>query len=111
MGRGSDTYPPALLWLPLIYGGARRQNVRSGNIRHFLTLPMESYTVSKSPRIHGKVTPEKRQHMIAEAAYFRAAHRGFHGGCPLQDWLEAEREITRRYFQQVPSPREALVFL
>ena len=35
MGRGSDTYPPALLWLPLIYGGARRQNVRSGNIVNF----------------------------------------------------------------------------
>jgi len=31
--------------------------------------------------------------MIAEAAYFRAEHRGFRGGDPLEDWLQAEAEI------------------
>lgn len=39
------------------------------------------------------ITPEERQQMIAEAAYFRAQHRGFTGGSPEHDWLEAEREI------------------
>jgi hypothetical protein len=42
----------------------------------------------------------RRFHMIAEAAYYRAAQRGFQGGNPEQDWLEAEREIDRRYFFQ-----------
>jgi hypothetical protein len=33
--------------------------------------------------------------MIAEAAYYRALARGFSGGDPLADWLEAEAEIDR----------------
>lgn len=41
------------------------------------------------------VSPEERQRMIAEAAYFRAAGRGFAGGDPVADWLEAELEINR----------------
>jgi len=45
------------------------------------------------PRI--PVTAEERQRMIAEAAYFRAERRGFVGGDPVQDWLEAEAEIDR----------------
>jgi len=38
--------------------------------------------------------PEQQYQMIAEAAFFRAEHRGFRGGDPLQDWLEAEQEIN-----------------
>lgn len=34
-----------------------------------------------------------RRQMIAEAAYFRAEQRGFSGGDPVSDWLEAEEEI------------------
>ena len=30
---------------------------------------------------------------IAEAAYFISMERGFTGGDPLQDWLEAERRV------------------
>lgn len=37
--------------------------------------------------------PEQRQQMISEAAYFKAEHRAFAGGDPLQDWLAAESEI------------------
>jgi ABC-type transporter Mla subunit MlaD len=33
--------------------------------------------------------------MIEEAAYFRAQQRGFEGGDPVADWLEAESEIDR----------------
>ena len=39
--------------------------------------------------------PEERGQMIAEAAYFKAERRGFVGGDPLQDWLEAEADIDR----------------
>ena len=41
------------------------------------------------------ISPEQRQRMIAEAAYFRAMQRGFNGGDPVDDWLVAEREINR----------------
>lgn len=33
--------------------------------------------------------------MIAEAAYYRALRRGFNGGDPVDDWLDAEQEIDR----------------
>jgi hypothetical protein len=39
---------------------------------------------------------EQRQHMIAETAYYYAEQRGFQGGDPSQDWLQAEAEIDRR---------------
>ena len=40
------------------------------------------------------LSKEKRQEMIAEAAYYRAEQRGFHGGDPVIDWLAAESEIA-----------------
>lgn len=64
----------------------------------------------KTKRTHRIVPPEQRHHLIAEAAYFRAESRGFQGGCPIEDWLEAEREVDRLYAQPTP-PRGALVFL
>ncbi|WP_127475718.1 DUF2934 domain-containing protein [Sulfurivermis fontis] len=39
------------------------------------------------------VSEEMRQHMIREAAYYRALHRGFGGGAEMDDWCAAEREI------------------
>ena len=36
---------------------------------------------------------EDRQQRVAEAAYFRAERRGFVGGDPVADWIEAEHEI------------------
>lgn len=41
------------------------------------------------------ITPEERYRMIATAAYYRAEKRGFVGGDPVQDWLEAEAEFTK----------------
>lgn len=39
------------------------------------------------------VEPEARNAMIAEAAYFRSAHRGFEPGHEADDWFAAESEI------------------
>jgi hypothetical protein len=39
------------------------------------------------------VTPEERNRLIAEHAYQHAVARGFASGDPMQDWLEAEREV------------------
>jgi hypothetical protein len=36
---------------------------------------------------------EDRERMIQEGAYYKAEQRGFEGGSPEQDWLEAEREV------------------
>ncbi len=44
----------------------------------------------------GQTPMDQRQHMIAEAAYYLAEHRGFQGGDPVQDWLRAEAEIDHR---------------
>jgi len=43
-----------------------------------------------------EVTPEERQDMIAEAAYYIAEQRGFQGDLALNDWLQAEAEIVSR---------------
>jgi len=40
-----------------------------------------------------EVTAERRNKMIAEAAYYRSLERGFTGGDPVADWLDAERII------------------
>jgi hypothetical protein len=39
------------------------------------------------------ISAEVRERMIAEAAYYKAEHRGFAGGTPERDWYEAESEI------------------
>ena len=51
---------------------------------------------------------EERLAMIAEAAYFRAEQRGFHGGAAeaTRDWLEAEAEIDAWLAQRASEVRE-----
>jgi Protein of unknown function (DUF2934) len=39
------------------------------------------------------LSPQLREEMIREAAYFRAEKRGFDGGDPLADWLSSEQEV------------------
>lgn len=41
------------------------------------------------------VDPKERFHEVAEAAYFRAEHRGFLPGYELDDWLDAEAELDK----------------
>jgi len=53
------------------------------------------------------ISPEERRRMIAEAAYYRALRRGFHGGDPVTDWLAAEREINERLMRASGQQREA----
>jgi Protein of unknown function (DUF2934) len=50
--------------------------------------------IMKSAR-RREMTPEERHQMIAEAAYFRALRRGFHGGSDLEDRLDSEAEIDK----------------
>jgi hypothetical protein len=40
-------------------------------------------------------TAEEWRRKVAEAAYYRAERRGFAGGTPEQDWIEAEEDLRR----------------
>jgi hypothetical protein len=58
--------------------------------------------------VHCSVQAERRYRMIAEAAYYRAERRRFQNGNPIQDWLEAEREIDQVYVWVFESFHSAL---
>ncbi|MBZ5637620.1 MAG: DUF2934 domain-containing protein [Acidobacteriia bacterium] len=47
----------------------------------------------KGGRPRKGIPPEERQRLIAESAYLKAERRGFQGGDPSRDWIEAEAEI------------------
>jgi len=56
------------------------------------TRPAKAATSTASLK---KIDPEHRRRMIAETAYFIAEQRGFEGGSPLDDWLQAEVLVDR----------------
>lgn len=49
---------------------------------------------------------EERREMIARSAYFKAMRRGFQGGNPLRDWLEAEAEVDAQLLDRNRKPTE-----
>lgn len=55
--------------------------------------------MSKSTSQHKNISEAERQHMIEEAAYFRAEERGFDPTEAMQDWLEAEK-IVDKYLEK-----------
>ena len=59
-----------------------------------------------SPLAPLRVTdPVERHRRIAERAYFKAERRGFQGGSPEQDWLEAESEEAMHAETRLAPPR------
>jgi hypothetical protein len=56
----------------------------------------KSKTTKKVP-----LSAEQREQKVRDAAYFRALERGFVGGCPVQDWLDAEAEVAQSEAQAV----------
>lgn len=54
------------------------------------------------PLTGASVDAETRYRMIERAAYLRAEQRGFAGGNPEQDWLEAEAEVDRLLLDVIP---------
>jgi hypothetical protein len=49
------------------------------------------------PPIAMITTSEERHRLIAEAAYYLAEKRGFQGGNPDQDWVEAATKIDSMF--------------
>ena len=60
------------------------------NKRSLIAPPPSNSIVTRSSAF---IEPEARDAMIAEAAYFHSAHRGFEPGHEVDDWLAAESEI------------------
>ena len=56
--------------------------------------PAEASSTSTEQKI---ITPAERWLLIREKAQIRAQKRGFVGGNPFEDWLEAEEEIDAKY--------------
>lgn len=54
-----------------------------------------------------EVTFDEKQHLIAEAAYYRAMRRSFMPGNELEDWLDAEVEIEKMLTEINGAPRGA----
>lgn len=57
--------------------------------------PVASETFERDLNQPEKVSAELRHQMIAEAAFLQAEKRGFQGGDPVSDWLEAEKSVDR----------------
>ena len=51
-------------------------------------------------KYEGSIELDEFREMVAKNAYYRAEKRGFKAGFEIDDWLEAEREISnqRRYW-------------
>lgn len=60
----------------------------------------EKPTFRQKRATHPVTTPEQRQKMIDEAAYYLAKSRDFIGGNPMEDWLVAEAEIDNQLSQK-----------
>ncbi len=43
------------------------------------------------------IDPDKFREMVAERAYLKAEKRGFATGYEMEDWLEAEQELSNQY--------------
>ena len=62
--------------------------------------------VDARPEVEAPARPEvdraSRHAMIAERAYAKAEARGFRGGSPDRDWIEAEAEIDALLAEGMP---------
>ncbi len=43
------------------------------------------------------VTGEEVKKIVAEIAYYKAEKRGFQPGYEMQDWIESERDVLRKF--------------
>jgi len=60
-------------------------------------MPKKELAVIKKAKTSTKgitMKSEELREMIAREAYLRAEKRGFNGGDPVRDWLEAETKVS-----------------
>lgn len=63
-------------------------------------------SVAHMAEVEAEHRATERAAMIAQAAYFRAEHRGFEPGHELEDWLAAEIEVGNALQLTTASPGE-----
>jgi hypothetical protein len=68
---------------------------KAGNKAERTDAARQAKAVTTGTAASHAITPEMRQRMICETAYFLAAERGFGPGGEEQDWLRAEAEVDR----------------
>jgi hypothetical protein len=49
-----------------------------------------------APQARAEASAEEIRQLIEQAAYYKAAERGFAPGHELEDWIAAEAEVRRR---------------
>ncbi len=54
---------------------------------------------------HKSIPQDQRRKLIAEAAYLKAERRGFRGGSPERDWLDAEAEVDANLLREARGTR------
>lgn len=85
--------------------GAGKSTAKSTSTSTSSKRAASSKTTSTSSRRNsstGKLAPQtvsaaELHSLIAETAYYIAEKRGFAGGNPQEDWLQAEQEIRSRF--------------
>jgi len=86
---------------PSAKSGARNTRRKPSEVERKI-LDTSRSSVSMPSNGHAALTTDERRRMIAQAAYYHAARRGFEAGHELDDWLAAEQEMTAIW----PSSRE-----
>ena len=57
--------------------------------------------------VESEIDPDERQQMIAEAAYYRSAERGFRPGFEWDDWIAAENYVDSQLIKEAREDAEA----
>ena len=70
-----------------------KKNADAAKPKPRATPPQKPKPASKPVMRAAIVSPEERYRLIEKEAYYRAEQRGFLGGNPAQDWLDAEAYI------------------
>jgi hypothetical protein len=95
-GRGRSSAPPAVK--PARKSTPKKTAGETAGTKGASGPTQRKYRLTKPQSVDVDLPPtisaEERERMIAEAAYFKAESRGFEGGDPIQDWIEAETEIN-----------------
>jgi Protein of unknown function (DUF2934) len=66
-----------------------------------MTMPISNPALALS--VLSNIPPTVLEHMIAEAAYYKAEKRGFNPGNDINDWLEAKKEIIAKICGNKPN--------
>jgi hypothetical protein len=66
---------------------------QNNDSRKTTDLPQAVKKSSAKKTVAAQISPAERMKMIAEAAYFMAAKRGFSQGNEMEDWVSAQRQV------------------